>query len=197
VTGEENFNYFFRSRSFESVNAATPLVIQDQILLSAAYRTGVALLRVKESGKDFDVIWKNRNLETHWSTPVPLEGHVVGFSGRHENEAMFRCIDLKRGEIAWETDGLPKTDGKPASATADAFYGRGSAILADGKLIVLGERGVLALVAADPRTFTEISRVKFPKMVYPSWAAPILSRGRLYLRCEGYLTCLDLKKPNR
>jgi len=194
VTGEEQFQYFFRSRSFESVNAATPLVIDNEILLSAAYRTGAVLLRVKESGKDFDVIWKNRNLETHWSTSVPLDGHVVGFSGRHENEAMFRCIDIKNGEIVWETDGLPRVEGKPAFGQIQDYYGRGSAILAEGKLIVLGEQGVLALVEADPQKFREISRVKFPKMVYPSWAAPILSRGRLYLRCEGYLMCLDLKK---
>ncbi len=195
ASGEENFKYFFRSKSFESVNAASPLVIDDEILLSAAYRTGQVLLRVKESGKDFDVIWKNRNLETHWSTPVPLDGHVVGFSGRHENEAMFRCIDLKDGLAVWETDGLPRTDGKPEFGSAEDYYGRGSAILADGKLIVLAERGVLALVAADTEKFSEISRVKYPKMTYPSWAAPILSRGRLYLRCEGYLICLDVRKP--
>lgn len=194
-SGAENFQYFFRSRSFESVNAASPLVMGNEILLSAAYRTGAVLLRVKESGKEFDVIWKNRNLETHWSTPIPLEGHVAGFSGRHENEGMFRCLDLETGKIVWETDGAPKTDEQESvSEGADQYYGRGSAILADGKLIVLGERGVLALVAADAGKFREISRVKYPRMVYPSWAAPVLSRGRLYLRCEGYLMCLDLKQ---
>lgn len=193
-SGAENFQYFFRSRSFESVNAASPLVVGNEILLSAAYRTGAVLLRVKESGKEFDVVWKNRNLETHWSTPLPLKGHIVGFSGRHENEAMFRCLNLETGEIVWETDGLPKGDDKGGAPAADQYYGRGSAILADGKLIVLGERGVLALVAADPEKFREISRVKYPKMGYPSWAAPVLSRGRLYLRCEDYLMCVDLKK---
>lgn len=193
VTGRENFTYFFRSRTYESVNAASPLVEDDSILLSAAYRTGAAFLRVKPNGTEFDVIWKNRNLETHWSTPLPLKGHALGFSGRHENEGMLRCIKLEDGEVIWETDGLPKSDSAKLAADSEAYFGRGSAILADGKIIVLGERGVLALVAADTGKFQEISRIKYPRMVYPSWAAPVLSRQRLYLRCEGYLMCLDLR----
>ncbi len=72
--------------------------------------------------------------------------------------------------------------------------------MAEGKLIVLGERGTLALVPVDPEKFTEISRVKYPEMKYPSWTGPVLSRGRLYIRCEDkiaqrggyYLLCVDL-----
>ncbi|MFO1019728.1 MAG: PQQ-binding-like beta-propeller repeat protein [Planctomycetales bacterium] len=191
-TGRENFHYFFRSKSFESVNAARPLVIDDKVLLTAAYRTGQTLLKVKPDGKDFSVLWSNRNLECHWSTPIVLDGFAYGFSGRHENEALLRCIDLKNGRVRWETDGAPK-GADAASLSASQFYGRGSAILAEGKMIVLGERGVLALLKFSPEGHEEISRVKYPALKYPSWAAPILSRRRLYLRSEEALMCLDLQ----
>lgn len=195
VDGQIRFSYFFRSRSFESVNAATPVIIGDEVLLSAAYQSGAALLKIKPDGKGAVEIWKTRNLQTHWSTTIHHQGFLYGFSGRHESEGRLRCIDLKTGDIAWETDGLPAEPPAGPDNLEDystQFYGRGSAIMADGKFIVLGERGMLALVEVNPKEFQEISRIKLARMKYPSWAAPILSRKRLYLRCEDYLVCLDL-----
>ena len=192
--GKIRFNYFFRSDSFESVNAARPVIIGDEVLLSAAYKTGAALLKIKEDGKGAVEVWKSRNLQTHWSTTIHHEGYLYGFSGRHEPEAMFRCIDLKSGDIVWETDGVPANppDDADLESASSRHYGRASAIMAEGKFIVLSERGLLALVEVNPKEFKEISRVKLPKIKYPSWAAPVLSRKRLYLRCEDHMMCLDL-----
>ncbi len=39
-------------------------------------------------------------------------------------------------------------------------FERGSVIVADGHLIVLGERGKLALVEATPKEFTEVASVE-------------------------------------
>ncbi len=193
--GQIRFNYFFRSDSFESVNAARPVVIGDEVLLSAAYKAGAALLKIKPDGKGAIELWKSRNLQTHWSTTIHHEGFLYGFSGRHEGEAKLKCIDLKSGDMVWETDGLPTNltdDPNDVEASSSRYYGRGSAIMAEGKFIVLGERGLLALVEVNPKEFKEISRVKFRGMKYPSWAAPVLSRKRLYLRCEDHMLCLDL-----
>ena len=74
-------------------------------------------------------------------------------------------------------------------------YGRGSAILADGKLIVLGEGGLLGLFKVNPKRPEEISRWQVPQLHFPCWAAPVLSRGKLYLRSEDALICLNLGKP--
>jgi outer membrane protein assembly factor BamB len=196
--GKVRFSEFFRSRSFESVNAARPVVLGDQILLSAAYNSGALLLKVDPKGNSTTEVWKSRNLQTHWSTPIQLNGFAYGFSGRHEGEARLRCIDLKTGDIAWETDGEPaelSPDSDDPEGPAAQRYGRGSAILADGKFIVLNERGMLALVDANPKEFKEISRFRYPRLKYPSWAAPVLSRKRIYLRGEGYLVCLDFAPP--
>jgi outer membrane protein assembly factor BamB len=206
-TGEENFKYWFKSRIYESVNAAQPVVVGDKILLSAAYRSGAALLQVNDDGKSYSVVWRDpRGLSTHWSTTIHHDGYLYGFSGRHEQEATLQCVELETGKLVWETTGFegnlqdlgqdPATgriiNRKTGEAVPWPFYGRGSAIMADGKFIVLGERGTLALVNVDPQTFKESSRASFKQIGYPSWAAPVLSRKRLYLRDEDHLMCLDL-----
>jgi len=206
--GHERFHYWFRSRTHESVNAARPLVVDDQILLSAAYDTGAALLKVQPDHTSYAVLWRDkRGLSTHWSTPNFHQGQAYGFSGRHEDEAEFQCIDWQTGELKWHTNGfggelsdlgINQTTGAIVDRRTGKqvqFFGRGSSILADGKFIILGERGTLTLARPNAEKYDEISRVKFPQMVYPSWAAPVLSRGRLFLRSESHIVCLDLLRP--
>lgn len=206
-TGSENFHYWFRARVHESVNAARPVVIEDKILLSAAYRVGSALLQVKPDGRGVTELWRDSdNLLCHWSTPIPVEGFVYGFSGRHEREGELRCIDLATGKVAWASDGSDPVRGSVTynqltgqfvdSETGDPapfpFYGRGSLIRTGERFIALGERGTLALIEIDSEELKELARVAYPQIHFPAWTAPVLSRKRLYLRCEDALICLDL-----
>jgi outer membrane protein assembly factor BamB len=213
ATGATNFSFWFRSELHDSVNAARPVVVDDTIFLSAAYDTGAVLLKVHPDGKACDVLWKDvEAMQTHWSTAIADHGYLYGFSGRHMAGSTFRCIDMKTGAVQWRTrdvdadDEPDHTDGR--GQTPPRFYGRGSATLADGKFIVQGETGVLALVAVNPEKFVEISRVSYPEAGYPSWAAPVLAHKRLYLNVaretrdrlgrqlhEYHLLCLDLAKP--
>ena len=211
ANGTERFHFWFRPRVHESVNAAQPVVNGDTVLVSAAYRLGSALLKVQPDGKGCDVVWKSSsNLLTHWSTPIHDDGAFYGFSGRHENEGMFRCLQADTGEVLWETPGQTEEqlkglkqspdggviDVKTMAAVPWPLYGRASKIMADGKFIVLAERGgMLSLVPVDKTKYEEISRCEIPGMHYPSWTAPVLSRGRLYLRCEDRLICLDVREP--
>lgn len=210
ATGKLRFKYWFRSKTHESVNAARPLVVGDRIFLSAAYETGAALLQVQPDGQSVKEVWRNkRGMSTHWSTAVHLDGYVYGFSGRHEPEAKLQCIRLDTGELQWETSGFdgdindltqdPNTGKITNKQTGKAvpwpFYGRGSLLLADGKFFVQAERGPLALVTPDPKQFVEVCRAAIPHLGYPSWAAPVLSRGRLFLRSEHDLVCLDVARP--
>jgi outer membrane protein assembly factor BamB len=205
--GTENFKYWFRSRVYESVNAARPLVVDDKIFLSAAYRVGSVLLRVNKDGKGVEELWRNRrNMLTHWSTAIHVDGYVYGFSGRHENEGELRCLDIKTGKVVWKTTGFDgdlsgfqqdPTTGKFKNVRSGEFvpwpdYGRGSKIKVGDKFIVLGERGTLALVKINPKKFEEISRTSFKQIHKPAWTAPVLSRKLLYLRCENALICLDV-----
>jgi len=130
-------------------------------------------------------------LEIHWNTPIYHKGHLYAFSGRNEPDARFRCVEFQTGKLMWDRDeSWPLHSGY--STPQPKVYGRGSAILAEGKLIVLGEGGLLGLFKVNPAKPEEISRWQVPQLHYACWAAPVLSRRKLYLRSEDQLVCLNI-----
>jgi outer membrane protein assembly factor BamB len=191
ATGDVNFSFWFRSRLNDSVNAMNPVVQDDLILISAAYyKVGSVLLKVRPDGKGVDEVWRSTALEVHWTTPILHDGFVYAFSGRNEPDANFRCVEYKTGKLMWERD----ESWPPHSSPTPPVYGRGSAIMAEGKLIVLGEGGLLGLFKVNPNKPEELSRFQVPGLHYSCWAAPILSDKKLYLRSENRLICLNVAK---
>ncbi len=189
-SGALNFSRWFRSPATDSVNAATPVIVDDMVFISAAYyRIGSLLLKVHPDGKTFDELWRSIALELHWMTPTYHNGYLYAFSGRNEPDAVMRCVEFKTGKVMWERD----ERWPPHSSPQPSVYGRGSFTMADGKLIALGEGGLLGLFKLNPEKAEEISRFQVPQLHYPCWAAPVLSEKRLYLRSEDRLVCLDLK----
>jgi len=162
------------------------------------------LLRVKPDGQSFEEVWRSPGqpaepdlasgrllppvLEVHWNTPVLHEGCLYAFSGRNESDATFLCLDFRTGKLLWSRDERWRSH----SSRQPPVYGRGSAILADNKLIVLGEGGKLGLFALNPKQPEELCTWQVPQLHYPCWTAPVLSRKRLYLRSEDRLLCFDL-----
>jgi outer membrane protein assembly factor BamB len=193
-TGKVDFHYPYRSRSLESVNASNPVVVGDRVLISECYGPGAALLEVKpgaapkEAWTDADK-GRDKSLQTHWNTPVYLDGYVYASSGRHTNNAELRCVELATGKVMWSEPGLTRC----------------SLLLADGHLLCQGEYGTLHLLRPSPKKFDEVCRFDWtPPLVgqedpararqrqYPWWGAPILSHGLLYLRSKDYLVCLEV-----
>ncbi|MHA3770367.1 outer membrane protein assembly factor BamB family protein [Verrucomicrobiota bacterium sgz303538] len=196
-TGDANFSFWFRARQDSSVNAMTPVVSGDLILLSSAYfKNGSVLLKVRPDGKGVDEVWRSLALEMHWTRPVFTGGHLFAFSGRNEPDARFRCVNLATGEVKWERqEGWPNGGhGRVTPGDEPNVFGRASAILADGKMIVLGEAGLLGLFHPNPEKVEELARWQVPGLTYPCWAGPVLSDKRLYLRSDDRLVCVDFAK---
>jgi len=195
--GSANFSFWFRVRQDSSVNAMTPVVDGDRILLSTAYfRGGSVLLRVRPDGRGVDEVWRGTPLEIHWTRPVLTAGHLFAFSGRNEPDARFRCVEFATGALKWDRDeGWPNGGhGKVSPGNEPKVFGRGSAIFADGKLIALGEAGLLGIFKPNTERIEELARWQVPGLSYPCWAAPVLAEKRLFLRSEDRLVCLDFAK---
>lgn len=209
TNGEVNFSHWFQSLANDSVNAMGPVVQGDLVLISAAYyRIGAELLRVRPDGKSIEQAWRQpaqipnslpairatppQPLEIHWNTPVLHDGFLYAFSGRDEPDAQFNCVEFKTGKRMWSRD--EHWQKHPPQGSQFPTYGRGSAILADGKLIALGEGGKLGLFKVNPKQAEEISSFQVPQLGYPCWAAPVLSHKKLYLRSENRLVCYDVGK---
>jgi hypothetical protein len=190
-SGAVNFSYWFRSPANDSVNAMTPVAVDDMIFISGAYyKIGSVLLREKPDGKSVEEVWRSTALELHWTTPVYVDGYLYAFSGRNEPDARMRCVELRTGKLMWDWD----QSWPWHSRSTPIVYGRGSMILADGKLIAIGEGGLLGLFKPNPEKPEEICRSQIPQLHHPCWAAPVLARKKLYLRDEDHLVCLNLAK---
>ncbi len=189
-TGAVEDSFWYRARVDESVNAANPVVLGDKVLISSSYyRSGSVLLKINAQQK-FEELWRSLVLEIHFTTPILKDGYLYAFSGRNEPDARFRCVEFETGKLMWDRD----EHWSPHSAAQPNVYGRGSAILADGKLIVLGEGGLLGLFKASSEKAEELSRWQVPQLHYPTWAAPVLANKKLYLRSEDHLVCLEMGK---
>jgi len=172
--GHVLWSYPFRSRKYESVNAAGPIVSGDLVFVSASYRTGAVLLRVTDDGPA--EVWKSQVMGNHWPTSILDAGHVYGFDGRHEGETRLKCIAFATGEERW---------------VDHRMFGRASMIRADGRYIMLTERGTLALTRLTPERAEVISTKHYLR--HPCWVAPVLADGRLYIRNDKQLICLDIR----
>jgi outer membrane protein assembly factor BamB len=179
-TGKAAFRFPWRAKILESVNAANPVVVGDRILITECYGPGAALIKVGP-GKG-ELVWSDdekdrddKSLRCHWNTPIHVDGYVYGSSGRHENEADLRCVELATGKVIWKEAGLARC----------------SLTQIDGHFLCLTERGELLLLNINPKKFEQVAKW-VTDLDYPSWAAPVVSHGLLYLRGKDRLMCAEL-----
>jgi outer membrane protein assembly factor BamB len=174
ATGKVRFEFPWRARMQASVNAATPLVIDDMVFISSSYGTGAALLQI--TGESFKKIWSSDDaLTNHYATAIYKDGFLYGYHGRQEEGPSLRCIELKTGKVKWNVDG----------------FRAGTITLAGDKLLIMRESGELILAAASPKKFQAISSAKVLPPVVRSY--PAIANGRMYVRNEKTLVCLNLK----
>jgi len=105
-TEKLDFQFPWKSRIAGSVNAATPVIVEDQILISEAYRNGSAMLKI--DGARPKVVWQDsprrreKSLAMHWATPIYHEGYLYGCSGRHTVDGELKCVDWRTGQTRWK-----------------------------------------------------------------------------------------------
>lgn len=188
ASGRVEFFYRWRAPRLQSVNAATPVIVGDEVLITESYGLGASLLRV--ASDEFEVIWRDEpgrrpRLACHWNTPVVHDGHIYASSGEKSGSAALVCLKWSTGEVLWSEPGLR----------------RSSLLYVDDHLVVLTEYGELLLIRANPQRFDLVARSRVldasgrQLIRYPAWSAPVLSNGVLYLRGEGRLVALDLRTP--
>ena len=175
ATGKERYRYAFRPRIYESAIAATPVLVDDVVFLSATYELGSVVLRLGAEG--IETVWRDRDaMQNHWASSIHHEGYLYGMDGRHEMGSNFRCIEFMTGKVMW---------------TADKGLGRATFLMADGYLLAIGERGELALIEVTPKGYIERARARVIRAHI--WTPPVLSQGLLYLRNEKTMKCFDLR----
>lgn len=174
ATGKERFRTAFGQRG-PTVNAANPVMIGDEVLLTASYGIGSKLVRV---GKDSaQTTWEDDPiLSSQYTTPIIDNGLVYGVDGRQDGGSVaLKCFDPEKRETLWT---------KPLTNYA-------TLIAADGKLLVQQTDGLLRLVRLDGTQYDELATAAlFSSQTRP---LPALANGRYYLRDKTTLRCFDLR----
>lgn len=157
-----------------TANAATPVIGGNVVVYSSGYGTGAGAIEILEAedGKlETRELWFQPRLQNHHGGMVLYDGHLFGFFGN-----ALASADLKTGEIAWQARSV----------------GKGSLTVADGKLFLLGERHRVGLAEATAEAYREGGRFDLERIDEPSWAYPVVSDGRLYIRDQNTLTAYDV-----
>ncbi|NJL32286.1 MAG: PQQ-binding-like beta-propeller repeat protein [Phycisphaerales bacterium] len=171
--GRELWRY--RWATSYNVNASMPLVQEGKLFLTTGYGQGSVLLNI--TGPKPVEVWRNKEMSSQVASPVLLDGFAYGFDGQvGRGNTVLKCLDLATGNSVWEHPGL----------------GAGTLISADGKLIVLSEKGELLIAPASKEGFKPTARASLLKGT--CWVSPSLAHGRLYLRSNlGDMLVLDVK----
>ena len=172
-TGKEVWR--FRWLTQYGVNAADPIVAADEVFISSGYGKGSALLQV--AGQIPKEIWKSKVLRTQMNAAVLIDGYLYGIDGNAGSRAVLKCVEFATGKEAW----------------AEPDVGSGGVMAADGKLIVLSERGELIVAPVSATAFKPTARAQV--LGGKCWTVPVLANGRIYCRnSAGNIVCVDVRK---
>jgi outer membrane protein assembly factor BamB len=173
-TGRERFRTAFGQRG-PTVNAANPVLIGEDVLLTASYGIGAKFLRV---GKDSAQIhWEGDDiLASQYTTPIVDNGLVYGVDGRQDGGPVsLKCFDPETRKVYWT---------KPLTEYA-------TLIAADGKLLIQQTDGTLRMAKLTKEGYAELAHASLAKS--QARPLPALAQGRYYLRDRSTLRCYDLR----
>ncbi|MDR2937549.1 MAG: PQQ-like beta-propeller repeat protein [Prevotellaceae bacterium] len=165
----------------------TPIFENNVVYVTSGYNAGCNSFRLSKVGNEIkaDSIYFNKNMINQHGGVVLMNGYIYG----HSDNAGWVCQNLKTGERTWAKRS------KPGEGAV-----RGSVVGVDGHFIALDEAsGTLSVAVASPEGWKEVSRMDFPERTALQtqdnkvWAHPVIAGGKLYLRDQDLIICVDLK----
>ncbi len=156
----------------------TPVLVGDgKLFFSGGYEAGSMMMQVQKEGDQ----WTTKTLfrlrpevfGAAQQTPVLHQGHLYGV----RPDGRLVCLKLT-GEVAW-TSGAQK-------------FGLGPFLIADGKIFVMDDDGLLTMARAAPDGFVPLAQARVLQG-HDAWGPMALAGGRLIVRDLTQMVCLDVK----
>ncbi len=164
----------------ERVNAVSPLLIgDDRVLICSGPGPGAVLFQIDPDGTHREV-WRTvrEGLQSQYTNLWSDDGLVFGFSPRQSCELL--CADAATGDVLWRWN-------------HDYILRRSMTVSLGNRAICLDESGRLYTLQLDRHGPRLLSWDDLPLLEPPCFTPPALAHGKLYLRNERELLCLDLR----
>ena len=170
--GKLMWNY--RQVANNTANITTPIFHDNKVFYTSAYGTGAALLGLTAQGGEIKAqeIYFTKEMQNHHGGVVLVNGYLYGF-----HNSILVCLEFATGKLMWR----------------DRSVGKGSITYAEGNLYLLSEDDVVGLAEATPTGYKEKGRFRIADQGLPSWAHPVVSGGRLYIRNQATLASYDIR----
>ncbi|MFA5816810.1 MAG: PQQ-binding-like beta-propeller repeat protein [Bacteroidales bacterium] len=161
----------------KSVVAPSPVCMPNgKIFLTAGYGAGSMILQLEQSGGKFtakmiDQYLPAEGLACEQQTPLYFEGHLIGIqpkdAGALRNQMI--CVDPSNCRVpVW-------------SSGSEIRFGLGPYLIADNKLFILDDDGVLTIAKPDIKKYIQIDQIKLFDG-QDAWAPIAVADGYMVLR---------------
>lgn len=166
----------YRKANNGTANVATPIVRGTRVFVSSDYGTGGALLEVRAAGNiaTANEVYFTRDMRNHHASSVLVGDHLYGFSS-----SILTALKFDTGDMAWR----------------DRSVGKGSLIVADNRLYLYSEDGVVGLAEANPAAYREHGRFSLAQQSgLPTWSHPIITHGLLIVRDQDTVYAYNVRR---
>jgi outer membrane protein assembly factor BamB len=155
-------------------NIATPVYSDNKVFFASGYGTGGGLLDLTAENGEIKAteVYFTREMKNHHGGMVLVDGYLYGY-----NDLILTCLEFATGKLMWR----------------DRSVGKGTVIYADGRLYIQSENSMVGLAEATSSGYVEKGRFAIPEKGQLSWAHPVISDGRLYVRNQDTLLVYDIK----
>ena len=177
------------------IGIATPIVRGDMLFVTSFY-DGALMLKLDRNEPKATEVWRaigrnERNtkaLHSIISTPIWIGDHIYGVDSYGE----LRCLEASTGKRVWED----------LTATPKARWSTIHFTKRNDDIWMFNERGELIIGGLSPTGFVERSRAKLLNPTTEQlrqrggvcWAHPAFANGRVFVRNDEELVCVDLRR---
>lgn len=162
-----------------SESSTTPVVVGDKLIVSSITLGTTALKLIARDGKPaIEKLWDQPHLTCYFSTPVAVGDDIYLATGRMMPPASMtlHCVDVATGNVRWSQKNVGK-------------YHTALLRTGDQKLLMHSDNGNLALIQPNPKEYQELCKAK---ICGETWAHPAIANGRVYVRDEKNLICVQV-----
>jgi outer membrane protein assembly factor BamB len=157
----------------------TPIAVGDTMVASTQAHGAVAVRVGKKDDKlAVEPTWQNKEMKSYFSSGVAagdllfLVTNVI----KPLPATAINCLESKTGKELWKKEKV-------------GYFHAGLVRMGDGKLLVLSDSGILTLLEVDDKGAKEVARAK---VCGGTLVSPALADGRLYVRDDKEMICLQL-----